>query len=455
MVTLLTVIGFALPVFAYLALVLHYQVNAILADQWNDVPIIRQSYIHFPDWSSLWSTHNDNRILFPNLIVVGLAHTVHFNIDVEEYLSMVMVFVATALFILSHKRRSPSTPLLFYCPVAFLTLSFAGWQDALWGFQMAWYVVLVSLAATIALIDRVRLTWPIFALAVLAAVVGSYSSLQGLLIWPVILVLLYHRRRPLWTFVGWMIAAILTTGLYFYNFSSAGDTNPNHILHQPLLAVKFYMFALGDVVGFQMKVGSPANAAVMLFGIVIFVLALFVLLAWGIRRDQHSGVPVGIALIVYGLLFDALVTEGRVGFGVWGATQSRYVPNDVLVLVGIFMAALGRSSVAAQAGRRRTDRNRLHPSLSWVKQGFERIDGRVVLGLALVAIVIQIAFSLPYGLQGARGMHHDYLVAAELTRNINHESNATVQLGLYFSKSAHWLRDQAEFLRVNHLSLFH
>ena len=197
MVTLLTVIGFALPVFAYLALVLHYQVNAILADQWNDVPIIRQSYIHFPDWSSLWSTHNDNRILFPNLIVVGLAHTVHFNIDVEEYLSMVMVFVATALFILSHKRRSPSTPLLFYCPVAFLTLSFAGWQDALWGFQMAWYVVLVSLAATIALIDRVRLTWPIFALAVLAAVVGSYSSLQGLLIWPVILVLLYHRRRPL------------------------------------------------------------------------------------------------------------------------------------------------------------------------------------------------------------------------------------------------------------------
>ena len=89
----------------------------------------------------------------------------------------------------------------------------------------------------------------------------------------------------------------------------------------------------------------------MLFGIVIFVLALFVLLAWGIRRDQHSGVPIGIALIVYGLLFDALVTEGRVGFGVWGATQSRYVPNDVLVLVGIFMAALGRSSIAVQAGR--------------------------------------------------------------------------------------------------------
>ena len=141
--------------------------------------------IHFPDWSSLWGLHNGNRIFFPNLIVVALAHTVHFNIEVEQYLSFLMLLAATALFIFSHKRRSPDTPMLFYCPIAFLTLSLAQWQNTLWGFQMAWYLVLLSLAATIALLDRPTLTLPTFVAAAVVAVVGSYSSTQGLLIWPV------------------------------------------------------------------------------------------------------------------------------------------------------------------------------------------------------------------------------------------------------------------------------
>ena len=42
-------------------------------------------------------------------------------------------------FIWCHRRRSPSTPLLYYVPVAFLTLTLAQWQNTIWGFQMAWY----------------------------------------------------------------------------------------------------------------------------------------------------------------------------------------------------------------------------------------------------------------------------------------------------------------------------
>ena len=86
-VKVLTVLGFAVPVIGYLALVLHYQVNAIWQDQWDDINVIRQ----FPQWSALWYQHTDIRVLFPNLIVVALAHTVHYNIDVEEYLSALML----------------------------------------------------------------------------------------------------------------------------------------------------------------------------------------------------------------------------------------------------------------------------------------------------------------------------------------------------------------------------
>ena len=104
----------------------------------------------------------------------------HYNIKVEEYISALMLFAAAAIFIWAHKRRSPGTPLLFYCPVAFLTLTLAQWQNTIWGFQMAWYLVLLSLALTIFLLDWPRLAWPIFALAISMAVVGSFSSRQGL-----------------------------------------------------------------------------------------------------------------------------------------------------------------------------------------------------------------------------------------------------------------------------------
>ncbi len=98
-VKVLTLLAFALPAVAYMAMLAHYQVNTIVADQWNDVDVIRANFAHFPDWSSLWSPHTDNRIVFPNLIVVALAHTVHFNIDVEEWLSALLLFAATALLI--------------------------------------------------------------------------------------------------------------------------------------------------------------------------------------------------------------------------------------------------------------------------------------------------------------------------------------------------------------------
>ena len=52
--------------------------------------------------------------------------------------------------------------------------------------------------------------------------------------------------------------------------------------------------------------GGPGNPAVIAFGAVILVLAVFVVLKWGIRRDESGGIPIGVAMITFGLLFDAL-----------------------------------------------------------------------------------------------------------------------------------------------------
>ena len=457
LVKVLTVVGFAVPVAVYIIFLQHYSVNAMWQDQWDDVPVIRQSFVHFPDWSSLWLQHVDNRILFPNLIVVALAHTVHYNITVEEYVSAVMLFAATAVFIWCHKRRSPHTPLLFYCPVAFLTLTLAQWQNTIWGFQMAWYVVLLSLALTIALLDRHTFTWPVFAVAIVVAVVGSYSSLQGLLIWPVGFVLLYQRRRLVQAIIVWVIAAGATAALYFHNFTSSKAFNPQDtVLKAPFDAVKFFIFALGDIVGLQESKTDQPNGWVMAFGVVILVLAVLVLLRWGFRRDEHGAAPIGIALIVYGLLFDALITQGRVFLFYFAASQSRYTTNDVLVLAGIYLAALDRSP-----SRQGTDvRPLAQPSGRWerllgrVRSRVDQIDRIPWRQVALAAIVLQVIFSVSLSFGGARELHDHEVQAATVTANIDHEPKGVVQFDLYYVRGANWLREQAQFLRERHLGQF-
>ena len=456
-VKILTAAGFAVPAVVYIIFLQHYTVNAMWQDQWDDVPVIRQSFVHFPDWSSLWLQHVDNRILFPNLIVVTLAHTVHYNITVEEYVSALMLFAATAVLIWCHKRRSPQTPLLLYVPVAFLTLTLAQWQNTIWGFQMAWYLVLLSLAVAIAFLDRLRFTWPVFSVAIVVAIVGSYSSLQGLLIWPVGLVLLYQRRRPARALIVWVIVAGATTVLYFHNFTSSKAFNPRDtILKGPFDAVKFFIFALGDIAGVQETKNEPANGWVMAFGVVILVLAVLVLLRWGLRRDEHSAAPIGIALILYGLLFDALITQGRVFLFYFAASQSRYTTNDVLVLAGIYLAALDRSPSRQLA----EVRSPAQPAgswkrlLVWVKWRVDLIDRIPWRQVALAAIVVQVIFSVSLSFAGARELHDHEVQAATITGNVDHEPDGVVQFDLYYVRKANWLREQTQFLREHHLSQF-
>ena len=454
-VRVLTGVGFAIPVVVYLAFLVHYQVNTMWQDQWDDVPVIRQSFHHFPDWSSLWLQHVDNRVLFPNLIVIALAHTVHYNIEIEEYVSALMLFAATAIIIWCHRRRSPGTPLLFYVPVAFLTLTLAQWQNTIWGFQMAWYLVVLSLAVAIAFLDRPRFAWSIFVLAILAAVVGSYSSLQGLLIWPVGLVLLYHRHRSFRAAIIWVVAAVATTLLYFHNLTTSKAFNPNEtVLKVPFDAVKFFIYALGDIVGQQQAKALQSNGLVTLFGIVILVLAVLVLLRWGIRRDEHSAAPIGIALVLYGLLFDALITQGRLYELYLAASQSRYVTNDVLVLAGIYLTVLERTPESQRAVVHPSAGSTGHPEtvLARVRRWIDQIDRIPLRRIALLVIAIQIVCSLSLSFANAGNLHDEEARAATVLRNIDHEPENVVQYDLYFVRKAKWLREQAQFLQEHHLT---
>jgi hypothetical protein len=157
-------------------------VNAPHSDQWDDIQIIGASFSGHLSMSQLWAQHNESRIFFPNLIVLLLSRTSHFNIVLEEYLGAFLLIVSIGLVALAHRRRVGQAEWLLYCPVAFFMLSFVQHQNMLWGFQLAWYLVLATVVFAFFLLDRVTLSWPALSVAIASGIVASFSSLQGLIV---------------------------------------------------------------------------------------------------------------------------------------------------------------------------------------------------------------------------------------------------------------------------------
>ena len=417
-VALLACVGFAIPIGAYFWFIHHYALNIIRTDQWSDIQLIAKSYSGHLSFADLWAPHYENRILFPNLFVLLLSRTTNLNILVEEYLSAAMLVASAGLVIFAHRRRV-GLAWICYCPVAILMLSFVQHENTLWGFQLAWYLVLLAAAATFTLLDRPILTWWWLTASVGAAVVASYSSLQGLIVWPTGLLLLYYRNRPRSFAIAWICAATVTVALYFLNFAPGSD----YVVGHPFAALQFYFVAIGDVVGVYVSGTGATATAILVLGLVLFAVSIWVLVAYCRGRDETSGLPLAAALITFGLVFAGLVTIGSIKQGLPGASSSRYRTFDLLILVGLYLAVLDVFALRRSARESSRPRGTLPEATSSVvgNTGGKQPQRVFVALAAVVALIVglQIAIGVPQGLAGGRTDHTNQVLAGRVEANLD------------------------------------
>ena len=439
LIPIATVLGFAIPAVSYLWMIHSDGVNVIFADQWDDVALIGHAYSGTLHLSTLWAQHYENRIFFPNLIVLALAYTTHLNVVTEEYLSAFMLFGATALVICAHKRRSPERRWIWYCPVAFLLLSLAQAGNTLWGFQMAWYLVLLTVALALFLLDQEPQTWPVFGGAIAAAVIASFSSLQGLLVWPAGLLLIYLRRRPRHLAITWIVSAVLTGVLYSigfnFNVSQGASQDPANVL-------TFFVRVVGDIVG-----ESQPGVLVTLFGSVLVVTAIWALVRFAVRgRTSTGGRPFALSLILFGLLFSGLTAYGRSGLTVFGFdSEDRYTVFAIFVLVGLYLAILDppvASELRSPAGSAGRQRHAFSDHLFTL--------ARVVVG---VGIVLTVILGSANGISMAREMRQNQLYLGKVTVRANQYPDTVVD-PLDWLETAQSIRRQITIAKDHRLSLF-
>ena len=296
--------------------------------------------------------------------------------------------------------------------------------------------------------------------------IGSYSAIDGLVIWPAGLVVLLWKRRPRAFVLTWLIATMATTGLYLYHFqysaATAGGGTSSYVLAHPLSAAKFFFFAVGDVMGRPLpQTAGTTDPSIVGIGGAVFLLAVVSLAIYG-RRRRLSRSPVGPALICFGLLLAVFVTIGRAHLGLWAASQSRFVTEDVLILVGCYLCLLERwpahdqESVAASFAAiidalRKADPPARILRSEW-RQGLLVALRTVVILLIFVEIQGGIENGIPSGATTRQTYQFDDLVAAHAAE----APDSLIKSALYPAGDFAFanIRALAEAAKKDHLSFF-
>src|SRR5215216_4342851 len=285
-----------------------FGVNVVFADAWDMVLVFRKFFSGRLAFADLYAQHVEHRMFFPRGAELLLGLLTKYNNVAEMYL-IVSCFLVTAAMLFLAFRREIGLPLIFFVPVGLLIFSFRQYENMLFGFQISFaFTQTFGVLALYLLSSSNRDAFRVhaFVAALGSATVASFSTAQGLLVWPA-------------GFLGLLLGSVATS------------------------AKEYFLTLLGSALFWQQEHALAA-------GLVLGCLALGGFLATygrGVLREH----PFFISLFFYSSLILLTITLGRAGmFGVWQAAISRYTTFSVLAVASVYamlakMVFARRSSV--------------------------------------------------------------------------------------------------------------
>ncbi|MBI2423327.1 MAG: hypothetical protein HYV27_10900 [Candidatus Hydrogenedentes bacterium] len=349
------------PPLALLFFYLRFSVDFPYLDQWEFVLFLQRYHETGLSFADFWAQHNEHRLIFPRLIMLGLALLSGWDIRCELAMNYALgcaVFLCLAQYIrVMQIEAITRAPAIIWPTLSLFCFSMSQWQNWFLGWQLQEYLnVLAVLVALYAVT-----VYPLGArgqiAGILAAIVATYSFGNGIFVWPISMILLGIRTRDrepgarVWL-VTWSVAGLGALASYLYGF----EVPPHHPGMEASIGSVFaypgYFFAFVGQPVWNFNVSGAILAGIL--GTALWFVLVFELL----RRD-HRALRTRLLLLGLGLysLGSALITAyARAGYGLEQAMSPRYVTMAQLLwvacLIGIAMrsAAPGQKLLRAASG---------------------------------------------------------------------------------------------------------
>jgi hypothetical protein len=340
-------IGAAIAVPGPLLLVILLQngVNVPFFDEWDwgsRLVALHDGTLSFND---LWHPHNEHRIFFPTLIALGLARIFGWNVLFESVLGIALLTLSQrSLFRMTRDTLGPDWGALTFVLTSLVLFSLGQVENIMWGFQIAWFLVIFCALTTIDLLRSKTSNGVAPLLAACLCCVSSFSSAFGLLV-PVIAVFVVATRTGarLRDTAVWIAYAGALAFTYAYHADiERGGLSQMHAAESLVDRFLYVCAYLGSPVagwsGAHVSVWAGAG------GLIWTIVCALVFLG-EIRDPQRRlrWVP-WIALSAFSLGAAVMTGYGRVGLGIDEALASRYTTLGAqfwLAIVPLTLLVLG------------------------------------------------------------------------------------------------------------------
>lgn len=352
------------PPLYVVALLMQYAVNAPFMDDWELVPQFEKLRNGTLTASDLWSQHNEHRLLFPRLIMIGMAPLTSWNTIAENYVSLGLAACSTVLLVImlwqtAADRLGRRLTLVLIGLVVWMMMSPVQVENWLWGWQLQWFLSILGVVATVWSISNWPERWPSWIrlwAAGFAAIVATYSLANGMFVWLVGLAMLLVRREPWVRSVGWTVGAIATIGSYYIGYvSPAHHPSKTLFLEHPKEFVKYVFVYLGRPYGTDLRMTLVLGGVL----VALFLAASAYLLLR--HRDLAYDLVGWWGLAMYGAIGAVTTAIGRVGFGVVQGFASRYSTVSTLFVIATMVLVVQ----ALKAYFADTDQQESPPTAIW------------------------------------------------------------------------------------------
>jgi hypothetical protein len=290
----------------------------------------------------LWAQHNEHRIPLSKIVLLLDYHLFHgmdvFPLGCIFLAQLMLLSVLLYAFATIGKLRGAVWRAAAGISAVCL-FSTAQWENFVSGFQLAFF--LVGLFFSLAMLAVLRsgahdavprsTQWKRSVLAVLAGAGATYSLANGIIVWPlmILMAVLNRCRRNIIAFEA--ISGLLVGGSYLYGYKTrAAQNGPFYWMrHAKLITVYVVKY-----VGAPMNFGHLRLALV--FGGVAFAAALLILWRILFRSNRQPFLLLLASLLLFVLGSAFMTALGRLHFGTDQALSSRY--STVALLLWLSLA---------------------------------------------------------------------------------------------------------------------
>ena len=436
--TLLVLLTLA-PLIILIVTVARFGVDVPFWDQWNFVPLLGKSMEWGVSLEDLWRLHNEHRLFFPRLIMLGLAHLSAYSINYEVALILLLA-VGIFLLVLVQLREALKdlkvTGFVWVIPVlSLLAFSLHQGENWVWGWQIQIFLNILAVVAGFMFLFRPRLAWPSLAASLVCGIVATYSYANGLTYWIIgflglLLVPSVGKNKKRAMLSVWALVTGLVLFSYFFRFRPVIPSG------KPMLYFVSHPF---EYAGYVFKYLGAAIINYQGYALVLGLtgVAIFFWLCWTVvykKAASLSALRPFVLIGLYSIACALLTGVGRVGFGAEQAMSHRYVTfSNLLWYSNFIFFYLWLKDYLGSGGYQRRRRISL------------------VICLVLVLSVLFLIGRTSYRV-GHRALksNHDRLLPArhELLRGDNDE----LLRRLYIDPD--FVREGIETLKRHHLSVF-